>query len=152
MPKTTLITLLLEKLFWKLEYYSKLRETGPVQHVCHENNKENTVIIISFITSNYYLFSLYMAFYVYAHLNTCADRQRCESESFSTKWSGGRERNKEMCSCQGSGELRLLPEILWKNHTFEGLVLCCLRISSSDQWNKGEKKRGGERERGRPRE
>lgn len=86
---------------------------------------------------------------MYAHLNACADQQRCESESFSTKWSGGRERNKEMCSCQGSGELRLLPEILWKNHTFEGLVLCCLRISSSDQWNKGEKKRGGERERER---
>lgn len=24
-----------------------------------------------------------------------------------------------------------------KNHTFEGLVLCCPRISSSDQWNQG---------------
>lgn len=76
-------------------------------------------------------------------INTCAAWWRCESESFSTKWSASRERNKEICSCQGSVSQRLLLEIFWKkkkNHTFEGLVLCCLRISSSDQWNQGEKK------------
>ena len=83
-----------------------------------------------------------MGYFVCMHIiNTCADRQRCESESFSTKWSAGRERNKEICSCQGSARLRLLPEIFWKNHTFEGLALCCLRISSSDQWNQKERER-----------
>lgn len=30
-----------------------------------------------------------------------------------------------------------------KNHTFEGLVLCCLRISSSDQWNQKEGRKKG---------
>lgn len=84
-----------------------------------------------------FLGCVHYGFSVCMHIiNTCAVWQRCESESFSTKWSAGRERNKEMCSCQGSSRLRLLPEIFWKNHTFEGLVLCCLRISSSDQWNK----------------
>lgn len=83
----------------------------------------------------------YMGYSVCMHIiNTCAAWQRCESESFSTKWSASRERNKEICSCQGSVRQRLLLEIFWKNHTFEGLVLCCLRISSSDQWN--HKKRG----------
>ena len=93
-----------------------------------------------------------MGYFVCMHIiNTCADRQRCESESFSTKWSAGRERNKEICSCQGSARLRLLPEIFWKNHTFEGLALCCLRISSSDQWNQKERERERERERGKER-
>lgn len=83
----------------------------------------------------------YMGYSVCMHIiNTCAVWQRCESESFSTKWSARRERNKEICSCQGSVRQRLLLEIFWKNHTFEGLVLCCLRISSSDQW-KSEKRR-----------
>lgn len=74
-------------------------------------------------------------------INTCAAWQRCESESFSTKWSASRERSKEICSCQGSVRQRLLLEIFWKNHTFEGLVLCCLRISSSDQWNQKRERR-----------
>lgn len=47
-------------------------------------------------------------------INTCAARRRCESESFSTKWSGSRGRNKETCSCQGSASQRLLLEIFWK--------------------------------------
>lgn len=47
-------------------------------------------------------------------INTCAARWRCESESFSTKWSASRERNKEICSCQGSVSQRLLLEIFWK--------------------------------------
>lgn len=82
----------------------------------------------------------YMGYSVCMHIiNTFAAWQRCESESFSTKWSASRERNKEICSCQGSVRQRLLLEIFGKNHTFEGLVLCCLRISSSDQWN--QKKR-----------
>lgn len=76
-------------------------------------------------------------------INTCAVWQRCESESFSTKWSASRERNKEICSCQGSVRQRLLLEIFGKNHTFEGLVLCCLRISSSDQWNQKKKENMG---------
>lgn len=83
----------------------------------------------------------YTGYSVCMHIiNTRAAWQRCESESFSTKWSASRERNKEICSCQGSVRQRLLLEIFWKNHTFEGLVLCCLRISSSDQWN--QKKKG----------
>ena len=82
-------------------------------------------------------------------INTCAAWQRCESESFSTKWSASRERSKEICSCQGSARQRLLLEIFWKNHTFEGLVLCCLRISSSDQWNQKKKKKKKKKERGR---
>jgi len=36
------------------------------------------VIIISLIVNNYNL-ALYMVFSVYAHLNACADQQRCES-------------------------------------------------------------------------
>lgn len=84
----------------------------------------------------------YMRYSVCMHIiNTCAAWQRCESESFSTKWSASRERNKEICSCQGSVRQRLLLEIFWKNHTFEGLVLCCLRISSSDQWNQEKEKK-----------
>lgn len=47
-------------------------------------------------------------------INTCAAWWRCESESFSTKWSASRERNKEICSCQGSVSQRLLLEIFWK--------------------------------------
>jgi hypothetical protein len=81
-------------------------------------------------------------YYVCMHIiNTCAFWQRCESESFSTKWSGSRGRHKEICSCQGSLSQRLLPEIFWKNHTFEGLVLCCLRISSLDQWNRPKRRK-----------
>lgn len=33
-----------------------------------------------------------------------------------------------------------------KNHTFEGLVLRCLRISSSDQWNQGRRRRRKKKE------
>lgn len=86
----------------------------------------------------------YTGYSVCMHIiNTCAAWQRCESESFSTKWSASRERNKEICSCQGSVRQRLLLEIFWKNHTFEGLVLCCLRISSSDQWNQKKRENMG---------
>ena len=57
----------------------------------------------------------YLGYSVCMHIiNTCAAWQRCESESFSSKWSASRERNKEICSCQGSVRQRLLLEIFWK--------------------------------------
>lgn len=54
-------------------------------------------------------------------INTQVVIWRCKSERYSTKWSAGRERYKEISACQGSDSLRLLLEIFWKFHTIEGL-------------------------------
>lgn len=85
----------------------------------------------------------HIGYSVCAHIiNTCAARWRCESESFSTKWSASRERNKEICSCQGSVSQRLLLEIFWKkSHVWRLSALLSSHFKLRSVESGGEKKR-----------